>query len=225
MLRGFMRHFPKAEGRVDYIDVATPLTNLYYLGRSDSYGLEHTPARYGGALDKMRPETAIPSLFCTGQVGRSLARSLGGPIWAPGASWAGRVVGAENEAAVRGRRRVRYGQGGWVANALQPSEGAGQSAVCVGVVGHAALQLTHPCPPSDVWPSRIPAHSGYRLCRDRWGSQQRDSHGARGHGLFLPRPCCLEEEPDPGHHVDGRRREEAALSQGGFRGHGCAGVA
>ena len=40
---------------------------MYYLGRPDSYGLEHTPAHYAGALDNMRPQTAIPGLYATGQ--------------------------------------------------------------------------------------------------------------------------------------------------------------
>lgn len=67
LLRGLYRHFPKCRGKVRFADVATPLTNKYYLGRADSYGLEHTPAHYNGALTAMRPQTQIPGLFATGQ--------------------------------------------------------------------------------------------------------------------------------------------------------------
>ena len=61
------RHYPKTKGRVEFISIATPLTNLYYLNRADSYGLEHTPAHYAGALDKLRPQTSVPGLYVTGQ--------------------------------------------------------------------------------------------------------------------------------------------------------------
>lgn len=67
LLKGLYKHFPKCEGHVKYIDVATPLTNVYYLGRPDSYGLEHTPSHYAGALTKLRPQTNIPGLLVTGQ--------------------------------------------------------------------------------------------------------------------------------------------------------------
>ena len=67
LVNGLHRLFPKTKGKVDYLSIGTPLTNMYYLNRSDSYGLEHTPAHYAGALDNMRPETAIPGLFATGQ--------------------------------------------------------------------------------------------------------------------------------------------------------------
>ena len=67
LLNGLHRNYPKTKGQVEYINVGTPLTNKYYLGRSDSYGLEHTPQHYSGALDNMRPKTEIKGLWCTGQ--------------------------------------------------------------------------------------------------------------------------------------------------------------
>lgn len=67
LLATLYRHFPRCEGRVEYMEVGTPLTNLHYFNRTDSYGLEHTPAHYGGPLNGMRPETNIPGLFVTGQ--------------------------------------------------------------------------------------------------------------------------------------------------------------
>jgi len=67
LLKGLYRHFPACKGKVKHVDIATPLTNMYYLNRPDSYGLEHTPAHYSGALTKLRPQTNIPGLFVTGQ--------------------------------------------------------------------------------------------------------------------------------------------------------------
>jgi len=67
LLAGLYRNYPATRGKVDFIDVGTPLTNKYYLGRADSYGLEHAKEHYSGALDKMRPLTNIRGLWCTGQ--------------------------------------------------------------------------------------------------------------------------------------------------------------
>ena len=39
LLATLYRHFPRCEGRVEYMEVGTPLTNIYYLKRPDSYGL------------------------------------------------------------------------------------------------------------------------------------------------------------------------------------------
>ncbi len=61
MLNGLYRNYPKTRGSVEYVNIATPLTNKYYLGRADSYGLEHTMAHYGGGLNNMRPKTDIPN--------------------------------------------------------------------------------------------------------------------------------------------------------------------
>ena len=67
MLAALYSHYPNCRGHVDYVEVGTPLSNLYYLRRADSYGMEHTPAHYAGALDNLRPQTSIPGLFVTGQ--------------------------------------------------------------------------------------------------------------------------------------------------------------
>eukprot|EP00656_Telonema_subtile_P037929 TRINITY_DN4238_c0_g1_i2.p1 TRINITY_DN4238_c0_g1~~TRINITY_DN4238_c0_g1_i2.p1 ORF type:complete len:623 (-),score=163.51 TRINITY_DN4238_c0_g1_i2:110-1978(-) len=67
LLAGLYRHYPECEGKVAYCEVATPLTNRYYLMRHDSYGLEHTAERYSGQLDSVRPLTNIPGLWVTGQ--------------------------------------------------------------------------------------------------------------------------------------------------------------
>ena len=65
MLNGLIGHFPQLEGKVTYKEVATPLTNIYYLGRAASYGLQHPPERYtleGG----LRPNI-MKGLWLTGQ--------------------------------------------------------------------------------------------------------------------------------------------------------------
>ena len=67
LLEGLHTIYPKTRGSVEYVSVATPLTNTYYLNRPDSYGLEHTVKHYAGSLDEMRPDTRIPGLWMTGQ--------------------------------------------------------------------------------------------------------------------------------------------------------------
>ena len=41
LVSGIVSHFPQLEGRLRYCEVASPLTNSYYLGRAASYGLTH----------------------------------------------------------------------------------------------------------------------------------------------------------------------------------------
>ena len=36
LLRALYRHYPLCKGRVTYVEVGTPLSNFYYLGRADS---------------------------------------------------------------------------------------------------------------------------------------------------------------------------------------------
>lgn len=59
--------YPQLEGRVEYVDLGTPLTNNYYINSvlGESYGLEHTPKRM--TSDWIRPDTPIPGLWLTGQ--------------------------------------------------------------------------------------------------------------------------------------------------------------
>lgn len=58
---------PHLEGKVEYCEVGTPLSNNYYINsvRGESYGLAHTPARF--ACEWLRPKTPIPGLWLTGQ--------------------------------------------------------------------------------------------------------------------------------------------------------------
>lgn len=62
--------FPHLEGRVEYFDVGTPLSNQYYLGSysGEVYGIDHHVKRFSlQAMSQMRPQTALPGLFLTGQ--------------------------------------------------------------------------------------------------------------------------------------------------------------
>ncbi len=62
--------FPQLEGRDEYFDVGTPLSNQYYLGtpRGEVYGIDHDIARFTPeVIADLRPETDIPGLYLTGQ--------------------------------------------------------------------------------------------------------------------------------------------------------------
>ena len=62
--------FPQLEGRVEYFDVGTPLSNQYYLGSygGEVYGLDHDVGRFApDVLMELRPQTGLAGLFLTGQ--------------------------------------------------------------------------------------------------------------------------------------------------------------
>ena len=46
MLKGLLKHFPQLEGRIQYVEMGSPLSNRHYLNRAASYGLQHPPGRY-----------------------------------------------------------------------------------------------------------------------------------------------------------------------------------
>ncbi|OWF41588.1 putative all-trans-retinol 13,14-reductase [Mizuhopecten yessoensis] len=61
---------PKLEGRDDYFEVGSPLSNKYYLGfdEGEMYGLDHTINKFlPAAAIQLRPKTDIPGLYLTGQ--------------------------------------------------------------------------------------------------------------------------------------------------------------
>ena len=63
--------YPQVKGKVDYVDLGTPLDNDYYLGRfkGDSYGILTTPAKVKAEREWIRPIiTQFPKgLYCCGQ--------------------------------------------------------------------------------------------------------------------------------------------------------------
>ena len=62
--------YPQLEDKVEYFDVATPLSYQYYLGGQfgEIYGLNHSVSRFDPeVLATLRPETPIAGLYLTGQ--------------------------------------------------------------------------------------------------------------------------------------------------------------
>ncbi len=59
--------FPELEGKIEYTEVGTAVTNDYYLGthRGAVYGLAHTPKRF--QQHWLRAETPIKNLYLSGQ--------------------------------------------------------------------------------------------------------------------------------------------------------------
>ena len=61
------RYVPQLEGKIDTCELSTPVTTRHFANYAcgETYGLAHNPARFGDPL--LRPRTAIPGLFLTGQ--------------------------------------------------------------------------------------------------------------------------------------------------------------
>ncbi len=68
-LNGLYQYYPKCKGRVEYVSLASPLTNQFYLGRSDSYGFDPSPERFvSHYMRRFSPrDDVIKGLFHTGQ--------------------------------------------------------------------------------------------------------------------------------------------------------------
>lgn len=66
LLNAMFRHFPHLESKVEYVDVATPWSNEYYLGHPGSYGLDHTAARFLDPTLSVVPNK-VRGLYLTGQ--------------------------------------------------------------------------------------------------------------------------------------------------------------
>ena len=56
---------PQLRGKVDHVELSTPLTASYFsgFGRGELYGIDHSPARYRLPI---RPKTPVPGLFLAG---------------------------------------------------------------------------------------------------------------------------------------------------------------
>ncbi|EDO43555.1 predicted protein [Nematostella vectensis] len=64
------RFFPNLEDKVEYFDVGSPVSNNYYIAspRGEIYGIDHNVERFSPeSAVNLRPETAIPGLYLTGQ--------------------------------------------------------------------------------------------------------------------------------------------------------------
>ena len=71
LLEALYTHWPQTKGHVAYTDVATPLSNDFYLAsvNGEVYGLDHTVERFSSrsAMRALHPETTVPGLYIVGQ--------------------------------------------------------------------------------------------------------------------------------------------------------------
>ena len=67
MLAQLERQIPGLRSQVDYMEISTPLSTRHFAGyeHGEIYGLEHSPSRFANRA--LRPRTAIPGLYLTGQ--------------------------------------------------------------------------------------------------------------------------------------------------------------
>ena len=62
--------FPHLADRKEYLEVGTPLSNMFYLGssRGEVYGVDHNTVRFSAStIADLRPEIGVPGLYLTGQ--------------------------------------------------------------------------------------------------------------------------------------------------------------
>lgn len=66
MLKGLLKHFPQLQGCIEYVEMASPLSNRHYLNRAASYGLQHPPSRYTVARTKKPAfQSTLSLLICS----------------------------------------------------------------------------------------------------------------------------------------------------------------
>ena len=65
---GLYHYYPQTRGKVDVVEVSTPLTFNYYIRstKGEAYGLENHPMRFQND-DWLLPRTHIKNLYMTGQ--------------------------------------------------------------------------------------------------------------------------------------------------------------
>ncbi|CAE7879502.1 retsat [Symbiodinium microadriaticum] len=68
MVKGLLKHFPQLEGKIEYVEMGSPLSNMHYLNRAASYGLQHPPSRYT-VSEGLRPGrlAGVEGMWMTGQ--------------------------------------------------------------------------------------------------------------------------------------------------------------
>lgn len=66
-MNNLLRYFPELEGKIDFVDFGSALTNDFYLGthRGAVYGMAHTPQRF--QQHWLQCQTPVKNLFLTGQ--------------------------------------------------------------------------------------------------------------------------------------------------------------
>jgi len=70
MIQQVCKLYPQIEDKIDFTEIATPVTNKFYLEQphGEIYGLDHSRERFDPlTVAKLRPETDIPGLYLTGQ--------------------------------------------------------------------------------------------------------------------------------------------------------------
>lgn len=70
MIEQTCKLYPQIKDSIDFIDIASPVTNKYYIAQphGEIYGLDHTIERFDPLMvAKLRPGTDIEGLFLTGQ--------------------------------------------------------------------------------------------------------------------------------------------------------------
>jgi all-trans-retinol 13,14-reductase len=67
LLDALYTHVPQTRGKVDVFELSTPLTTRHFCNyrKGEIYGIDHTPQRF--AQRWLRPRTAVPGLYLTGQ--------------------------------------------------------------------------------------------------------------------------------------------------------------
>ena len=67
MLEGFFPYFPELRGKIDYVELGTPLSTAHFSQHlhGEAYGLEHTPQRF--SQDWISEQAMVKNLFLTGQ--------------------------------------------------------------------------------------------------------------------------------------------------------------
>ena len=66
-MNNLLRYFPELEGKIDFVDFGSALTNDFYLGthRGAVYGMAHTPQRF--QQHWLQCQTPVKNLLLTGQ--------------------------------------------------------------------------------------------------------------------------------------------------------------